>query len=91
MKQTTPSAMPPCFEKWCSRFDDVFSNLAHSFIIWQPLTGGLKRRWANKPINTFTEALSAFRTAISYRFVGCLQENKDVFALHLKRLGLIWA
>jgi len=26
--------------------------------------------------------LSAFRTAISYRFVGWLQENADVFALH---------
>ncbi len=28
MKETTPSAMPPCFEKWCNRFDDVFSNQA---------------------------------------------------------------
>jgi SRSO17 transposase len=26
MKETTPSAMPPCFEKWCGRFDDMFSN-----------------------------------------------------------------
>jgi SRSO17 transposase len=64
---------------------------AYSFIIWQQLTGGLRRRWANKPLNTFTEALSAFRTAISYRFVGWLQENTDVFALHLKRLGFVWA
>ena len=64
---------------------------AYSFIIWQQLTGGLRRRWANKPLNTFTEALSAFRTAISYRFVGWLQENTDVFALHLNRLGLVWA
>jgi SRSO17 transposase len=64
---------------------------AYSFIIWQQLTGGLRRRWANKPLNTFTEALSAFRTAISYRFVGWLQENSDVFALHLANLGLVWA
>ena len=64
---------------------------AYSFIIWQQLTGGLRRRWANKPLNTFTEALSAFRTAISYRFVGWLQENSDVFALHLASLGLVWA
>ena len=28
MKETTPDAMPPCFEKWCSRFDDVFSHQA---------------------------------------------------------------
>ncbi|CUR32795.1 hypothetical protein PL9214500042 [Planktothrix tepida PCC 9214] len=26
MKETTPSAMPPCFEKWCARFDLVFRN-----------------------------------------------------------------
>jgi SRSO17 transposase len=64
---------------------------AYSFIIWQQLTGGLRRRWANKPLNTFTEALSAFRTAISYRFVSWLQENTHVFALHLERLGFIWA
>ena len=64
---------------------------AYSFIIWQQLTGGIRRRWANKPLNTFTEALSAFRTAISYRFVGWLQENTDVFALHLSNLGLVWA
>lgn len=64
---------------------------AYSFIIWQQLTGGLRRRWANKPLNTFTDALSAFRTAISYRFVAWLQENHDVFALHLANLGLVWA
>jgi len=64
---------------------------AYSFIVWQQLTGGLRRRWANKPLNTFTEALLAFRTAISYRFVGWLQKNSDVFALHLANLGLVWA
>ncbi len=63
---------------------------AYSFIVWQQLTGGLRRRWANKRLNTFTEALSAFRTAISYRFVAWLQENSDVFALHLASLGLVW-
>jgi hypothetical protein len=64
---------------------------AYSFIIWHQLTGGLRRRWANQPLNTFTDALSAFRTAISYRFVGWLCENSDVFALHLANLGLVWA
>ncbi len=33
MKETTPSAMPPCFEKWCRRFDDVFSNLRQKLVI----------------------------------------------------------
>ena len=28
MKETTPDAMPPCFEKWCHRFDEVFSHQA---------------------------------------------------------------
>lgn len=28
MKETTPTAMPPCFEKWCKRFDDVFTHKA---------------------------------------------------------------
>lgn len=28
MRETTPSAMPPCFEKWCKRFDDCFKTKA---------------------------------------------------------------
>jgi SRSO17 transposase len=64
---------------------------AYTFIVWQQLTGGLRRRWANKPLNTFTDALLAFRTAISYRFVGWLQENGDVFATHIAGLGYVWA
>ena len=39
------------------------------FIIWHKLTGGLQRQWANKPLKTFTEALEAFRTAMSFRFL----------------------
>ena len=53
---------------------------AYTFILWHKLTGGLRRRWANKPrsrfvceysytkadrLDTFPEALEAFRTAIS--------------------------
>ena len=26
MKETTLSAMPPCFEKWCAKFDDLWKN-----------------------------------------------------------------
>lgn len=35
---------------------------------WNPITvtGGLRRRWANKDLNTFIEALEAFRTAMSF-------------------------
>jgi hypothetical protein len=44
---------------------------AYTFILWHTLTGGLRRRWENKPLNTFTDALEAFRTAIYFWFVCC--------------------
>ncbi len=28
MKETTPAAMPPCFDKWCKRFDDLLKTKA---------------------------------------------------------------
>lgn len=64
---------------------------AYSFILWHTLTGGLRRRWANKPLNTFKEALEAFRTAISFRFVKWLNKNWDVFAAYKASLGFVWA
>ncbi|VXD12741.1 ProF (fragment) [Planktothrix paucivesiculata PCC 9631] len=64
---------------------------AYTFILWHSLTGELRRRWANKPLNTFGDALEAFRTAISFRFVEWLQHNRDVFAAYKASLGLIWA
>jgi uncharacterized GH25 family protein len=64
---------------------------AYSFILWHKLTGGLQRRWANQPLNTFTEALEAFRTAMSFRFFDWLTRNRDVFAAYKASLGFIWA
>jgi SRSO17 transposase len=64
---------------------------AYTFILWHKLTGGLRRRWANKPLNTFPEALEAFRTAINYRFVQWLNQNRDVFMAHKAALGFVWA
>ena len=29
---------------------------AYTFILWHTLTGGLRRHWASKPLNTFTNA-----------------------------------
>ena len=63
---------------------------AYTFILWHKLTGGLRRRWANKPINTFPEALEAFRTAMSYRFVQWLSHNMDVFTAYKASLGFVW-
>lgn len=64
---------------------------AYTFIICHQLTGGLQRRWANKPLKTFTEAMDAFRTAMSFRFFNWLTNNRDVFASHRESLGYIWA
>ena len=64
---------------------------AYTFILWHTLTGGIRRRWANKPLNTFTEALVAFRTAMSFRFFEGLNLNRDVFAAYKASLGFIWA
>jgi FOG: Transposase len=64
---------------------------AYTFILWHTLTGGLRRRWANKPLNTFTEALEAFRTAMSFRFVEWLNHNRDVFFAYKAALGFVWA
>ena len=64
---------------------------AYTFILWHKLTGGLQRRWANKPLNTFTEALEAFRSAMSFRFFDWLSHNRDVFTLYKASLGYIWA
>jgi SRSO17 transposase len=64
---------------------------AYTFILWHKLTGGLRRRWANKPLNTFPEALEAFRTGISYRFVQWLNQNHDVFIAYKASLGFVWA
>ena len=64
---------------------------AYTFILWHQLTGGLQRRWANRPLNTFVEALEAFRTAMSFRFFEWLTENRDVFAAYKASLGFVWA
>ena len=64
---------------------------AYTFILWHSLTGGLRRRWANKPLNTFVDALEAFRTAMSFRFVEWLNHNRDVFAFYKASLGFVWA
>lgn len=64
---------------------------AYTFILWHHLTGGLQRRWANRTLATFTDALEAFRTAMSFRFFNWLTRNRDVFAAYKASLGFIWA
>ena len=64
---------------------------AYTFMLWHKLTGGFQRRWANKSLETFADALTAFRTAMSFRFFNWLTQNTDVFAAHKANLGFIWA
>ncbi len=64
---------------------------AYTFIQYHRLTGGFRRRWANKPLNTFTEALEAFRTTVSCRFHKWLNENIDLFRAYKANLGFVWA
>ena len=54
---------------------------AYTFIIYQQLMGGLRKRYAHKPLTTFAETLEAFLTGISYNFFCWLQNNMEVFAL----------
>ncbi len=28
MRETTPAAMPPCFDRWCTKFDDLLKTKA---------------------------------------------------------------
>lgn len=63
---------------------------AYTFIIWQKLTGGLRRQWSTQPLTTFTETLEAFRSAISCRFVSWLTYNKEVFTAYKASLGFVW-
>jgi hypothetical protein len=44
-----------------------------------------------KPLNTFTDALEAFRTAMSFRFVEWLNRNRNVFFAYEAAFGFIWA
>jgi len=63
---------------------------AYTFIFWHQLTGGLQRRWATKSLESFTDALEAFRTAMSFRFFDWLTHNRDVFARYKASLGYVW-
>ena len=42
-------------------------------------------------LNTFTEALEAFRTAMSFRFMEWLNHNRDVFVAYKAQSGFVWA
>ncbi len=63
---------------------------AYTFMIYQQLMGGLRKRYAHKPLTTFSDTLEAFLTGISYRFFGWLQQNIEIFAAHKAERGFVW-
>lgn len=75
-------------ERLVRHFILVFT--AYTFIIYQQLMGGLRKRYANKPLRTFAETLEAFLTGISYRFFCWLQNNMEVFIEHKAERGFVW-
>ena len=63
---------------------------AYTFIVYQQLMGGLRKRYAHKSLTTFAETLEAFLTGISYRFFCWLQNNMEVFVAHKAERGFAW-
>ena len=63
----------------------------YTFVLWHQLTGGVRRRWTTKPLQTIAETLEAFRTAVEFRLVRWLNAHIDVFAAHRAKSGYIWA
>ncbi len=63
---------------------------AHSLIQYQQLTGGL-RRWSTKPLETFQDALRAYKSAVEFLVIRWINQFPEVFAAHRSALGLIWA
>jgi SRSO17 transposase len=62
---------------------------AYSLIQYQHLTGGL-RRWSTKPLETFHDALSAYKCAVEFLLVRWIGQFPEVFAAHRSSLTLVW-
>jgi SRSO17 transposase len=60
---------------------------AHSMIQYQQLTGGL-RRWSTEPLETFQDALRAYKCAVECLLVRWIAHFPGVFAAHRSTLGL---
>lgn len=61
MKETTPAAMPPCFERWCQRFDDVFTHKAQKRE-FRHYVGGLLGESAENAVGVTYHRLHHFLT-----------------------------
>lgn len=63
--------------------------VAHSLIQYQQLTGGL-RRWTTVPLETFNDALKAYKIAVEYLVVRWISTFPEAFAAHRSSLGYVW-
>ena len=63
---------------------------AHSLIQYQHLTGGLCR-WSTKPLQTFHDALTAYKCAAEFLLLRWIGLFPEVFAAHRSSLGLVWS
>ncbi len=48
MKETTPAAMPPCFDRWCKKFDDLLKTKAQKREFRHPARGIIRRKRTKK-------------------------------------------
>jgi len=51
MRENTPSAMPPCFDNWCQRFDDCLKTKAQK-TGFRHYLGGLLGESERKNLNS---------------------------------------
>lgn len=77
-------------DKTSMRRHFILVFVAYTFIVYQQLMGGLRKRYSRATLTNFTETLEAFLTGVSYKFFCWLQENQEIFAQHKADLGVIW-
>jgi hypothetical protein len=51
----------------------------------------IKKALGFQTFKHFNEALEAFQTAMSFRFLECLNRNRGVFLANIAALGFVWA
>lgn len=64
---------------------------AFTFLTFQRLTGGLRRQYSTKPIETFGDSYRVFCHAVENMLLKWLPENLDALVAHRASRGLIFA
>lgn len=87
MLETAPDAMPPAFEKWAAKYDDVFGNQSQR-VHFRTYLGGLLGQSARKNI----AVIAASSVGTSYFNLHHFLHDApwDAQALNDRRIDLIW-